>query len=141
MKANIVSQITVKSHEASNNESVLNNEIVSSDSIANMAAGFKVIVTDKQTLVLDPTSGAALNETITVTNCSFVHVQCNKYVAKASDKPERRRFAISYNGSSVGNMSQFQVIDCDDVKALIISNIVVPTGEKVVLTIVKGRHT
>lgn len=141
MKTEIHSKIITNSLDALENESVTNNEIVSKDSIADMSAGFKVLNCEKQTFVLDPTSGPALNETVDVTNASFIHVQCNKYVASVSDTPDRRRFAVSYNGSSIGNMSQFQVIDCDDVKALIVSNVVVPSGEKAVLTIIKGLHT
>lgn len=140
MKVEIYSKIVTHSLSALENVSTTNNEIIGSDTVADIVAGFKVLNCEKQTLILDSTSGPLLNETIDVTNASFIHIQCNKYITSVADTPDRRRFAVNYNGSAIGNMSQFQVIDCDDIKALAISNVVVPTGEKAVFTIIKGLH-
>lgn len=117
-----------------------NNDIKGEDVITDIATGFKTLNTISERFVLDTTTGAAFSKSVDVTNASFIHIQCNKYIQTPVDKPDARRFNVNYNAADIGNMSQFQVINCDDIKALVLSDVVVPTGEKVVLTIVKGYY-
>jgi hypothetical protein len=140
METQIVSKITTVSLEALDNSAITNNNIAGSDSVASIAAGFKVLNTDRQTYTLDATTGAAFTKTIDTSNASFIHIQCNKYVATPADRPDPRRLHFVYAGQNIGNMSQFQVINCDAIASLVISNVVVPAGEKAILTIIKGVY-
>jgi len=106
-----------------------------------LASGFKTLNCEKNTFVLDTAGGAAFSQVVDITNASFIHIQCNKYVSTPTDKPDPRRFNVNYGAVDIGNMSQFQTIDCDGIQALTVTNIVVPASEKAVLTIIKGIHT
>ena len=141
MEIKITNAIETISHDGLNNHQLTNNLTKGNDTIATIAVGFKVLNTVKDSFVLNTTTGAAFSETVDVTNAAFIHVQCNKYIESPTDLPDPRRLNVNYNAASIGNMSQFQITNCDDIKALVLSNVVVPATEKVVLTIIKGYHT
>ena len=141
METQVISKIITVSLNALDNEAITNNTINGNDAIIDIATGFKVLNTERQTYTLNPATGAAFTKTIDVTDASFIHIQCNKNVLSPADKPDARRFHVTYAGQDIGNMSQFQVIDCDNVQSLDIDTVIVPAGEKAILTIIKGIHS
>ena len=138
MKVTLDTKITIDAIDSLDNESVINNETIGLDTYADMAAGFKVVSTRSLPEVV--TSSTYTNDlTNSLTNASFVSIQCNNYVSKPTEKPTAVPFSVSIGGVAAGDMSSIQFINSTSIPAIEITGIPsASTSYKVVLTIVIG---
>lgn len=142
MKVTIDQKIAVDSIDSLDNETVINNESISSDSFTDITDGFKVVSTQCTPLIItDPLY--TLDMTTMLTDACFVSIQCNKYVASPTQKPTPIRFGLDLDGGAVTfNASTFSLVNTETMPAIIIDGVPdASTSNKVVLTIVIGKHS
>lgn len=97
---------------------------------------------------LDETSGPAFSlDLFTLINAGtlsseakFIHVQCHKYVTSDKDRVSPIRFQLATDQGTIGNMSQYTIVDISSFvpTQLTVSNVAVGTGVEAVLTVVIG---
>jgi len=127
----------------------INNKIVGKriSSVPALEAEMTLDRESSPTWILNRTQGAAFSQDLLAItdetfpyNVKFLHIQCHQLTESVGDVPQPLRFTLAIDGVSMGSMTQYQIANVDGfVPANItVSNVVVPTDKRAVLTAIIG---
>ena len=142
MELKINTQITQQQSFSLNDQLVLNNTFTGKDVDT---SDFEVDIVDVKQYTVTVAQAVTFSldlfasSSITADKATFVHIYCFNATDASCETPDPIRFRLTLGGNVIGNMSQIQLANLDTYSdAVVVDQLVVPTGKTAGLTVIIG---